>query len=205
MVHAVRRAGPDDADDVVRLLDAAMLEFDRERARRRVAAGDVLVAVVGESATAGECVGGAGADADGSAGADDRVVGACVLGPVDGDRADVDPHCGDAAALGDRVQAGDAGAPPTEIEQIAVHRSRRGRGVGTALVAAAADRVDGPLVARFRESVRPFYDALGFEVVAADADDSDADTDDDSDDDTDGGAGDDRLLGVRFRDESPAG
>ncbi|SFF79785.1 Acetyltransferase (GNAT) domain-containing protein [Halopelagius inordinatus] len=54
-----------------------------------------------------------------------------------------------------------------EIEQIAVRRERRGRGVGTALVEAVDSRVDGELTAEFRESVRPFYDSLGFEVREA--------------------------------------
>lgn len=132
MTHAVREATGDDADSVVRLLDAAMLEFDRERARQRVDTGDILVAVVrGHSREERRTGGDSGSD-------DDRVVGACVLG--------TDP----------------TGA--TEIEQIAVHRSRRGRGIGTALVDAATTRVDGPLVARFRDDVRPFYESLGFEI-----------------------------------------
>ena len=35
---------------------------------------------------------------------------------------------------------------------------------GPALVEAAATRTDGPLVARFREGVRPFYESLGFAI-----------------------------------------
>ena len=138
MTHTVREATADDTDSVVRLLDAAMLSFDREQVRRRVDAGDVLVAVVQgynrEERRAG------GNDASKSHG---RVVGACVL--------DHDP------------------ADATEIEQIAVHRSRRGRGIGTTLVEAAATRTDEPLVARFRERVRPFYESLGFEIDAVDS------------------------------------
>ena len=137
MTHTVREATDDDADSVVRLLDAAMLSFDREQVRRRVDAGDVLVAVVRgynrEERRAGE---------SGSNG-DERVVGACVLGR---DPTDV-----------------------TEIEQIAVHQSRRGRRIGTTLVDAAATRADGPLVARFRERVRPFYESLGFEIDVVDS------------------------------------
>ncbi|WP_247010268.1 GNAT family N-acetyltransferase [Halorientalis litorea] len=55
-----------------------------------------------------------------------------------------------------------------EIEAIAVRPGRRGQGIGTALVAAAADR-RGRLVAEFDPRVRPFWDALGFEIeVVAD-------------------------------------
>ncbi|MFB6250473.1 MAG: GNAT family N-acetyltransferase, partial [Halobellus sp.] len=66
----------------------------------------------------------------------------------------------------------------TEIEQIAVHQSRRGRGIGRDLVEAAADRADGVLIARFPAGVRPFYESLGFEIRETDWDG-------------------DRLLGVR--------
>lgn len=54
-----------------------------------------------------------------------------------------------------------------EIRAVAVRRSRRDQGVGTALVAAAADRRDR-LVARFDPDVRAFYEALGFAVCEAD-------------------------------------
>jgi N-acetylglutamate synthase-like GNAT family acetyltransferase len=138
VTHTVREATIDDADSVVRLLDAAMLSFDREQVRRRVDAGDVLVAVVRGYNREERRAGGGGTSND-----DERVVGACVLGR---DPTDV-----------------------TEIEQIAVHQSRRGRGIGTTLVDAAATRADGPLVARFRERVRPFYESLGFEIDAVDS------------------------------------
>ena len=51
-----------------------------------------------------------------------------------------------------------------EIEAIAVRPGRRGQGIGTALVAAADRR--GRLVAEFDPRVRPFWDALGFEIEA---------------------------------------
>lgn len=157
MSHTVREATDGDAGGVVRLLDAAMLEFDRERARNRVRDGDVLVAVVrGHNREERR---GSAADA---AGGDDRVVGACVL----------------------RDSAGE----PTEIEHIAVHRSRRGRGIGSDLVRSAATRTDDPLVARFREDVRPFYESLGFEIEAASGDGDAPDGGDDPDAD--------RLRGV---------
>ncbi|MEF8915087.1 GNAT family N-acetyltransferase [Natronomonas sp.] len=50
-----------------------------------------------------------------------------------------------------------------EIEAVAVRPGRRGQGIGSALVAAAADRRD-ELTAGFDPSVRPFYEKLGFEV-----------------------------------------
>ena len=166
VTHAVREATPADADDVVRLLDAAMLEIDPERVRRRIAAGDVLVATVTEyGAEDRERAEAADTDRvddsadtaakDGTDAPEDRVVGVCVLARVDG--TDDAGKCSRALAADD--------PDPTEIEQIAVHRSRRGRGIGSRLVDAAAERADGPLVARFHEQVRPFYDALGFEIV----------------------------------------
>lgn len=51
-----------------------------------------------------------------------------------------------------------------EIDQIAVRRERRGRGVGTALVESAAERVVGAVTAEFEAGVRPFYESLGFEI-----------------------------------------
>ncbi|SFR33630.1 GNAT family N-acetyltransferase [Halogeometricum limi] len=58
----------------------------------------------------------------------------------------------------------DVGDGTTEISQIAVHRSRRARGVGRALVESAAETTAHPLTATFRPQVRPFYEALGFAV-----------------------------------------
>ncbi len=150
MTHAVREATGDDADDVVRLFDAAMLSVDRGRVRRRAATGCVLVAVVRGHNRAERR---AAADVDADPARDDRVVGACVL-------ADPGPK-----------------SPPTEIEHVAVHRSRRGRGIGTTLVTAVATRIDGPLVARFRPGVRPFYESLGFAIDAPGGDGSDSGSD----------------------------
>jgi ribosomal protein S18 acetylase RimI-like enzyme len=173
VTHTVREATDGDADEVVRLLDAAMLDFDRERARERVRAGNTLVAVL-RGHNREERV---SADAD-TAGREDRIVGACILG---------------ASPTG-----------PAEIEQIAVHRSRRGRGIGTTLVDAAATRTDNPLVARFREGVRPFYESLGFEIDAAESGgsaanssgDAAANSNDDAVIDSDDEPTTDRLRGV---------
>lgn len=52
----------------------------------------------------------------------------------------------------------------TRVAAIAVRRRRRDQGIGTALVAAARERRDR-LVVEFDPSVRPFWDALGVDVV----------------------------------------
>ena len=51
----------------------------------------------------------------------------------------------------------------SEIEAVAVRPGRRGGGIGSALVEAAADRRPF-LSAGFDPDVRPFYSALGFDV-----------------------------------------
>ncbi|WP_424007581.1 GNAT family N-acetyltransferase [Haloferax denitrificans] len=56
------------------------------------------------------------------------------------------------------------------IDAVAASPSRRGRGVGTRLVRAALDR-RGRLVADFDEGVRPFYEALGFDIEERDGGD----------------------------------
>ena len=50
-----------------------------------------------------------------------------------------------------------------EIAAIAVRPGRRGQGIGTTLVAAAA-RYRPVLIACFDRRIRPFYEALGFEI-----------------------------------------
>lgn len=59
--------------------------------------------------------------------------------------------------LGALVLAGD------EVEAVAVRPGRRGQGIGTALVEAAARRRDR-LTAEFHADLRPFYEKLGFAV-----------------------------------------
>lgn len=58
-------------------------------------------------------------------------------------------------------------ARPTDggahVEAIAVRKARQGRGIGSQLVLAAADRW-GTLTAEFDPAVRPFYESLGFAV-----------------------------------------
>jgi GNAT superfamily N-acetyltransferase len=48
------------------------------------------------------------------------------------------------------------------VEAIAVRRRRRGQGIGSSLVARAAEAWT-PLTAEFDPSVHPFYEALGFD------------------------------------------
>ncbi|PSP95270.1 GNAT family N-acetyltransferase [Halobacteriales archaeon QS_9_68_42] len=55
-----------------------------------------------------------------------------------------------------------------EIVAVAVRPGRRGQGVGTALVEAAADRRER-LTAGFDPGVRPFYESLGFEIECDDS------------------------------------
>ena len=57
-------------------------------------------------------------------------------------------------------------AAGAEIDAVAVLPGRRGQGIGTALVRAAAER-HGRLVAAFDPRVRPFWAALGFEIGPA--------------------------------------
>jgi GNAT superfamily N-acetyltransferase len=55
----------------------------------------------------------------------------------------------------------------THIEAVAVRRRRRGQGIGTALVGAALDRRER-VTAEFDADVRPFYDAIGFDIEPLD-------------------------------------
>jgi len=80
-----------------------------------------------------------------------------------GDRA-TEPRDADGPVVGALV------AVPVEsgarVDAVAVRRARRARGIGTALVRAAAER-HSRLVAEFDPAVRPFYESLGFEVSPA--------------------------------------
>lgn len=55
----------------------------------------------------------------------------------------------------------------THVVAVAVRPGRRGRGIGSALVTTAADR-RGRLTAAFDERVRPFYEALDFDIEERD-------------------------------------
>ncbi|PSP56734.1 GNAT family N-acetyltransferase [Halobacteriales archaeon QS_1_67_19] len=83
-------------------------------------------------------------------------------------RCDSDGDASDAPILGALVLVPRGGAPPfAHVDAVAVRRARRGRGVGTALVRAAAERYPR-LTAEFDREMRPFYESLGFEIAAAD-------------------------------------
>lgn len=90
------------------------------------------------------------------------IVDAAMLSPPpDPDEWLVAPDPGSDRLAGALALAG------SRVAAVAVRRGRRGREVGTALVAAAARRrPDGRLVACFRPSVAPFYEALGFGIEA---------------------------------------
>lgn len=56
-----------------------------------------------------------------------------------------------------------------EVVAVAVRRRRRGQGIGSALVDAARNRHER-LVVHFRESVRPFWESLEFDIESTDED-----------------------------------
>jgi GNAT superfamily N-acetyltransferase len=93
----------------------------------------------------------------------ESVAAGSTLVAVRDDGRDTDPPS--ETVLGALVLVGidreDDGA--SEIDAVAVRRGRRAQGIGSALVAAAADRRDR-LVAEFDAGVRPFYESLEFDV-----------------------------------------
>jgi len=115
----VRRAGPAAIDTILAIVDAAVLETDRDVVRRSVTDGRTLVAVE-----------------------DDRILGTVVACPAD---------------------------PGVRIDAIAVRKRRQNQGIGTALVERLHEH-HGRVVAEFDERVRPFYESLGFEIRARNAD-----------------------------------
>jgi GNAT superfamily N-acetyltransferase len=136
----VREATLEDFVPVMRVLEGALLDVDGGEVRERLRGrgGTVLVA-----------------EADG------RVIGALVLDWRAGSDAP-SAESGESSRDSERSPAGRA-----HVEAIAVRRSRRGSGVGRALVAAARERADR-LTADFDPRVRGFYGALGFEIETRD-------------------------------------
>lgn len=153
---------------VLRVLDAAMLTTDADALAERIAAGRVLVAVAPAT----------GSDTEAT---DERVVGAIEVGERKGKRSDEryeasDDARSDAGGVGGDAErmTGDAGrvsddADGGHIEAIAVQRRRRGQGIGSALIAAAAERWR-PLSADLDADVRPFYENAGFEITVREED-----------------------------------
>lgn len=118
----VESATPDDRLDVLRVLDAAMLETDTETVDAAIDAGDALVTRFIRT---------------------DAVVGALLATRPDPNRLHVDA--------------------------VAVRRSRRGRGIGSALVAEAVRRAERDdavdvVTAAFDSKLEGFYTDLGFEI-----------------------------------------
>jgi len=139
---SIRHGDPTDKLAVVRLFDAAMLDTDTDRLSRQLTATDGLVLIATREATP---------------------VGAIALdAAATSDEERVDVSSNRVAVDSTRV---DGDTDPVRITAIAVRRRRRDRGIGRALIEAAADRVaPRPLTARFDANVRPFYDACGFEI-----------------------------------------
>ncbi|MFC5133322.1 MULTISPECIES: GNAT family N-acetyltransferase [Haloferacaceae] len=125
----VETATPDDRLDVLRVLDAAMLETDADGLIDRIDAGDVLVARFERTGS---------------------VVGALVTTrPEPGRR---------------------------HVDAVAVRRARRGRGIGSALVAGAvraaeSDPETDRVTAAFDAELEAFYVDLGFVIESTGDDD----------------------------------
>ncbi|EMA61839.1 GNAT family N-acetyltransferase [Halorubrum kocurii] len=119
---AIETASANDRLDVLRVLDAAMLETDPGVVDAAIDAGDALVARFDRT---------------------NAVAGALIATRPEPDRVHVDA--------------------------VAVRRARRGRGIGSALVAAAVRRAErdaavSVVTAAFDADLRAFYADLGFAV-----------------------------------------
>lgn len=137
----IRPADTRDHLGVMRVLDGANLECDAEVVEQRIEDGLVLVAAV-----------------------DDRVIGALVAVPG-AKGGDIDGSAegetgGETPADTDGEAATSGGA---HVEAVGVRLRRRGQGIGTALMRAAADRWR-PLTADFYPGLSGFYEKLDFDV-----------------------------------------
>lgn len=140
--RTVRAGERDDLLAVMRVLDGAMLDVDAAAVRRRLSGVDAD----------------SGSDPDGEAG---------DVGGKEGDRSGNRNGNGTGTVLVAEADGRVVGALVLDgghVEAVAVRRSRRGQGVGTALVGAAAARA-GRLTADFDPRVAPFYESLGFAVT----------------------------------------
>ncbi len=173
----VRPATDDDLPAVLNVLDGAALATDP--AVVRAAVGD-------DGASERDDAGGRdgdeddGGDEDDDGRVSDATTAADPLALVAVAREPADPG----AVVGALVLEGD------RIEAVAVRRRRRNAGIGSALVAAAAERRER-LVARCDPDVRPFYESLGFDVAPV----GERETSDEAGGGT-GPRGDGRLRGV---------
>ncbi len=135
----IRAAVPNDHLGVMRVLDGGNLESDAATVERRIDAGVVLVAVD-----------------------DGRVIGALVATPRPAGREDErvapDPRVGRSGD--DASVAEEYGA---HVDAVAVRLRRRGQGIGTELMRAAADRWR-PLTADFYPGLSGFYEKLEFDI-----------------------------------------
>ena len=137
----VRPADPADRAAVANVLDGAALAHEDLAVRLRD--GDAFVFEAGGPVLGALVLAGVG-EASGTGGDTTAAVSGTDVGAV--------------ASSADAAEAG-----PRRIQAIAVRPGRRGQGIGTALVEAAARAVDR-LVAEFDEDLRPFYEHVGFEV-----------------------------------------
>ncbi|WP_049924234.1 GNAT family N-acetyltransferase [Halopiger djelfimassiliensis] len=140
MAVYVHTASADDALDVRRILDAAMLEPGN--VEQRIAEGDVFVAGDRRAGTdATDSPSGTSTASDTApiveSAPPERNLGALVLEPHE--------------------------EPGAHVSAIGVRRRHRDRGIGRALIERALER-EGRLTARFDDGVRPFYERLGFSI-----------------------------------------
>ncbi|AHG00607.1 GCN5 family acetyltransferase [Halostagnicola larsenii XH-48] len=157
-----RIATQDDALEVRRILDAAMLEPGDVESR--IDANDVFVAgdrwpatradhgrsAQGGGSTRTESDDAAQIGREESTDTDERILGAIVLEPL--------------ADVGEPPESAAEGA---HVSAIGVRRRHRGRGIGRALIERALER-EGRLTAHFDAGVRPFYESLEFSIEAID-------------------------------------
>ncbi|WP_247730534.1 GNAT family N-acetyltransferase [Halovivax limisalsi] len=156
---SVRPATPDDELAVRRILDGAMLEF--AALTPRIDADDVLVASEARFEPSENRENPSGETAS-EASDDESIQGAIVLEP------EPTATVTEGLASNDEAWTQSAAAEPgAHVDAIAVRMRRRGRGIGATLVERALSR-EGRLTAHFDQRVRPFYEALDFEIVSLD-------------------------------------